>query len=109
MKLQRSAPNLKNHSVTLAPIGYTYESVYEYLVAELATLENGSMAIPYLLDKPVDKLTFSNRVELYRELEDALFKAGLGKVLNLGKLPGQLLTEVVREEGGVATIEQVQT
>jgi hypothetical protein len=56
------------------------------------------VAIPYLLEKPTDKLTFSDRVKLYRELEEALFKAGLGKVLNLGKLPSELMEPTVIQD-----------
>jgi hypothetical protein len=97
-KLQKSPPNLQNHLITLNPIGYTYESVYSYLVESLSTLDNGSVAIPYLLEKPTDKLTFSDRVKLYRELEEALFKAGLGKVLNLGKLPSELMEPTATQD-----------
>lgn len=92
-KLLKSAPQLRDHRHLLAPFGYSYDSVYKYLIESFETIDTTFTGVPFLLEKPIAKLTFSSRVKLYKELEDALFLAGLGKQLNLGKLPEELLLE----------------
>jgi len=94
-KAKAHKPAMRDHRFLLAPIGYNNQSVYNYLVESFSALEKVTPSIPSLTSKPTSSLTFSSRVKLYKELEEALEQYNISMVLDIRKLPNGVEEGVV--------------
>lgn len=99
-KLCSSSPSLIDYRVSLEPLGLTYDTLYNYMVESLALVDGVKSGVPNILEKSIEKDSFSNRLVLYRELEKALENAGMATVLKIRSLPDlSLISETEGSNG----------
>lgn len=86
-KKEKSRISLRNHWVLLDGLGYTNQTIYNYMVESFNIIDGVNAGIPDLITKVKPSRSFSNRVKIYRELETVMVQDGISKYLEIRSLP----------------------
>jgi hypothetical protein len=78
---------LRDHNVLLGDLGYTNQTIYNYMVESFNIIDGTSAGIPDLITKARKPTSFSNRIKIYRELETAMIQNGISSYLTIRSLP----------------------